>query len=77
MQRLSRREEEALQAIKEFFRDNKYPPTTRELSDMMGWSSSSTAHGYLDRLEKKGYIKRSESIPRGIKIMKEDDIYGE
>ncbi|WFR65500.1 hypothetical protein P9222_08625 [Paenibacillus amylolyticus] len=59
------------------FWDNKYPPTTRELSDMMGWSSSSTAHGYLDRLEKKGYIKRSESIPRGIKIMKEDDIYGE
>ncbi|QLG39413.1 MarR family transcriptional regulator [Paenibacillus sp. E222] len=77
MKRLSRREEEALQAIKEFFKDNRYPPTTRELGDMMGLTSSSTAHGYLDRLEKKGYIKRTESTPRGIKILMEDEIYGE
>lgn len=69
MQRLSRREEEALQAIKDYFRDNGYPPTTRELGDMMGVTSSSTAYAYLEQLEKKGYIQRRESIPRGIKIM--------
>ena len=53
MERLSRRQEEAFQAIKEYFRDNGYPPTSRELGDMMGIASSSTAHGYLERLEKK------------------------
>lgn len=69
MQRLSSREEEALQAIKDYFRDNGYPPTTRELGDMMGVTSSSTAYAYLEQLEKKGYIQRRESTPRGIKIM--------
>ncbi|NUU75007.1 LexA family protein [Paenibacillus xylanilyticus] len=77
MERLSRRQEEAFQAIKEYFRDNGYPPTSRELGDMMGIASSSTAHGYLERLEKKGYIKRTSSTPRGIKILKEVDYFGE
>jgi repressor LexA len=66
---LSLREEEALQAIKDYLHDNGYPPTTRELGDMLGLSSSSTAYGYLERLEKKGYIMRTEATPRGIKIM--------
>lgn len=75
MQKLTSKEEGALQAIKEYFHDNGYPPTARELADMLGVTSSSTAHGYLERLEKKGYIKRTESVPRGIKIL-EGDFYG-
>ncbi|MET3943177.1 SOS-response transcriptional repressor LexA [Paenibacillus sp. PvP094] len=77
MKGLSRREEEAFQAIKDYLHDNGYPPTNRELGDMMGIASSSTAHGYLERLEKKGYIKRTESTPRGIKILKEVGHYGQ
>ncbi|MEK4052642.1 winged helix-turn-helix transcriptional regulator [Paenibacillus sp. FSL F4-0087] len=76
MDKLSPREEEAMHALREYFRDNGYPPTARELGEMIGISSSSTAHGYLERLEKKGYIKRTESIPRGIKIL-EGDFYDE
>ncbi|MDK8193785.1 FaeA/PapI family transcriptional regulator [Paenibacillus sp. UMB7766-LJ446] len=75
MKKLTRREEEALGVIKDYFRDHGYPPTTRELGDMMGVTSSSTAYGYLKRLEKKGCIKRTTSTPRGIKIL-EGDRYG-
>ena len=76
MKKLTRREEEALGVIKDYFCDHGYPPTTRELGDMIGVTSSSTAHAYLERLERKGYIKRTESTPRGIKIL-EGDLYGE
>ncbi|MDK8193114.1 hypothetical protein QP794_23790 [Paenibacillus sp. UMB7766-LJ446] len=63
MNQLTTREEEALQAIKVYFQDHGYPPTTRELGDMMGLASSSTAYSYLDRLEKKGFITPARKHP--------------
>ncbi|KGP81931.1 MULTISPECIES: LexA family protein [Paenibacillus] len=72
MLQLTQREEEAFQAIKDYYRDNGYPPTTRELGDLLGLTSSSTAYSYLERLEKKGFITRKESIPRSIRILEQN-----
>ena len=35
-----------------------YPPTVREIGEGVGLSSSSTVHGHLSRLEKKGFIHK-------------------
>lgn len=46
-----------------------FPPTVRELMDGMGISSTSTISYYLDRLEEKGFIKRSTNKNRSIELV--------
>lgn len=52
------------------FTDNKgYPPSVREICDAVNLKSTSTVHGHLKRLEKKGFIKRDPTKPRALEIM--------
>ena len=37
-----------------------YPPSVREICEAVGLRSTSTVHGHLSRLEKKGYIRRNK-----------------
>lgn len=60
--------------IKKHLRDKGYPPSVREICLAVGLSSTSTVHGHLERLEKKGLIKRDPTKPRAIEIM-ENSIY--
>ena len=46
-----------------------YPPSVREICAKVGLSSTSTVHGHLSRLEKKGLIKRDPSKPRAIELL--------
>lgn len=46
-----------------------FPPTVREIAEMAGLSSASSAHHYLKQLEEKGYIRRREGSPRAIEIV--------
>lgn len=50
-----------------------YPPSVREIGEAVGLASSSTVHGHLARLEKKGFIKRDPTKPRAIEILHKDD----
>lgn len=34
-----------------------YPPSVREIGKAVGLSSTATVHGYLSKLDEKGYIK--------------------
>ncbi|WP_270773923.1 transcriptional repressor LexA [Weissella confusa] len=45
-----------------------YPPTVREIGVGVGLSSSSTVHGHLSRLEKKGFIHKDPDKPRAIDV---------
>ncbi len=45
-----------------------YPPSVREICEAVGLKSTSTVHGHLERLEKKGYIRRDPTKPRAIEI---------
>lgn len=60
-------------AIVEFIRHNVrtrgYPPSVREIGAAVGLKSSSTVHGYLKRLEEKGYIRRDPTKPRAVELM--------
>lgn len=40
-----------------------YPPTVREICGAVGLSSTSTVHGHINRLIKKGYLKRTRPSP--------------
>lgn len=45
-----------------------YPPTVREIGKAVALSSTSTVHGHLARLEKKGFILRDPTKPRAIEL---------
>jgi repressor LexA len=45
-----------------------YPPSVREICDATGLKSTSTVHGHLIRLEKKGLISRDSMKPRAISL---------
>lgn len=75
MTKLSKRQQEILDFIKNEVKTKGYPPSVREIGEAVGLASSSTVHGHLARLEKKGLIRRDPTKPRAIEILDaEDDI---
>lgn len=57
--------------IKAQIQEKGYPPSVREICAAVGLSSTSTVHGHLSRLEKKGYIRRDPTKPRAIELLKD------
>jgi len=71
--RISNRQQAILEFIKREVREKGYPPSVREIGEAVGLASSSTVHGHLDRLEKKGLIRRDPTKPRAIEILDDDN----
>ncbi|WAM34808.1 transcriptional repressor LexA [Caldicellulosiruptor morganii] len=71
---LTKKQQEILEFIKKRIKEKGYPPAVREICEATGLKSTSTVHGHLTRLEKKGYIRRDSSKPRAIEIV-DDDFY--
>ncbi|MDC3416299.1 transcriptional repressor LexA [Aquibacillus salsiterrae] len=69
MTNLSKRQQSILQYIREQVKEKGYPPSVREIGEAVGLASSSTVHGHLSRLEKKGYIRRDPTKPRAIELL--------
>ena len=57
--------------IKDQVQSKGYPPSVREICEAVGLKSTSTVHGHLERLEKKGYIRRDPTKPRAIELLKD------
>jgi repressor LexA len=66
---LTPRQRQILEYIHNYFRDKGYPPSVREICAATNLKSTSTVHGYLVQLEKKGYLKRDPQKPRAIEII--------
>lgn len=66
---LNHREEAILNVIIESVKQKGYPPSVREIGEVVGLSSSSTVHSYLKRLEQKGYLRRDPTKPRAIEVI--------
>jgi repressor LexA len=64
-----------LAVIKKNIRQKGYPPSVREIGQAVGLSSSSTVHGYLKKLEAKGYLRRDATKPRAMEVL--DDLEGD
>ena len=63
MQDLSEKQQQILDYMKNEVKEKGYPPSVREICDAVGLKSTSTVHGHLARLEKKGYIRRDKTKP--------------
>jgi repressor LexA len=46
------------------------PPTIREIAKELGFSSTGTVRDYLNILQKKGYLKRTNNKSRAIELLK-------
>ena len=66
---LSPKEQAILEAIKLNIKTKGYPPSIREIGQVIGLKSSSTVHTYLCRLEEKGFIHRNPTKPRAIEVL--------
>ncbi len=62
---------EILQFIYDTVADRGFPPTVREICSAVNLSSTSTVHGHLSRLERKGLIYKDATKPRAIEVTKE------
>lgn len=60
---------EVLEFLKSELYKKGYPPSVREICEAVGLKSTSTVHGHLERLEKKGLIRRDPTKPRAIEIL--------
>ncbi|HLQ70403.1 MAG TPA: transcriptional repressor LexA [Bacillota bacterium] len=69
MTKLSKRQQAIIDFIKKEVNNKGYPPSVREIAKAVNLASSSTVHGHLDRLEKKGYIRRDPTKPRAIEVL--------
>ncbi|MFD2728858.1 transcriptional repressor LexA [Enterococcus camelliae] len=68
VKRTENRQLEVLRFIHQRVSEKGYPPTVREIGEAVQLSSTSTVHGHLSRLEKKGYILRDPTKPRAIEL---------
>lgn len=57
-----------LEYIKKEVQVRGYPPSVREIGDAVGLKSTSTVHGHLVRLEKKGLLHRDSMKTRAMEI---------
>lgn len=73
MEKLTKRQGEILNFIKEYMVKYGYPPTVREIGSALGVSSPATIHAHLSNLETKGFIKKQESKNRAIELLVENE----
>lgn len=62
------RQMEVLRFIYQQVEERGFPPTVREIGEAVSLASTSTVHGHLSRLEKKGLITRDATKPRAIEL---------
>ena len=67
--RISAKQSEILDYIKEQILTKGYPPAVREICNAVNLKSTSSVHSHLETLEKNGYIRRDPTKPRAIEIV--------
>ena len=64
-------QEKILSYIQSAIETQGYAPSVREIGEAVGLSSTSTVHGHLRRLEKKGLLHRDAMKPRAMGLSRE------
>ena len=67
---LNKREKAILKYIEKEVATNGYPPSVREIGKAVGLKSTATVHGYISKLEEKGYVKKESQKGRTLKLLK-------
>ena len=66
--KITQKQLEILEYIKQQILERGYPPAVREICDAVHLESTSSVHSHLETLEKNGYIRRDPTKPRAIEI---------
>ena len=67
--RISKKQQEILDYIKNEILNRGFPPAVREICEAVLLKSTSSVHSHLEALEKNGYIRRDATKPRAIEIL--------
>lgn len=70
--RISAKQSEILEYIKDEILRKGYPPAVREICAAVNLKSTSSVHSHLETLEKNGYIRRDPTKPRAIEIIDDE-----
>ena len=71
---LTARQQKILDAIRTEIEQKGYPPSMRQIGDMVGLASLSSVTHQLGRLETMGYIRRDPKLPRAIEVLDENGV---
>jgi repressor LexA len=73
---LTLKQKKVYSAIELYIKSNGIPPTVREIGEMVGEKTPGAVQGILNRLERKGVIKRQEGMARSIQLVpQESELY--
>jgi len=70
--KITDKQREILEYIKETILGKGYPPAVREICEAVHLKSTSSVHSHLETLERNGYIRRDPTKPRTIEILDDD-----
>ena len=70
----NKREKAILSFIEKQINLYQYPPSVREIGKAVGLSSTATVHGYLAKLESKGYIRKESQKGRTLRVVQDDEV---
>ena len=70
---LTPRQRLVLDAIRDAVQARGYPPSMREIGELVGLTSPSSVAHQLSTLERKGYLRRDANRPRAIEVVHPDD----
>ncbi len=65
--KLTKRQKQVLDIIKQSIQERGYPPTLREIGAFMGIKSTNGVNDHLRALERKGYLKREDMKSRTLR----------
>ena len=66
---LTMRQKKILECIQRSISSNGYPPSMREIGDVVGLASLSSVTHQLSQLEKQGYLRRDPKRPRAMEVL--------
>lgn len=69
MQKLTKRQSEILEFLKDWITEHGYPPTRIEMAQTLGFKSPNAAEDHLKALTRKGAIEMIAGASRGIRIV--------
>lgn len=70
---LTPRQHRVLETIAAAIAERGYPPTMREIGEVVGLTSPSSVSHQLQALERKGYLRRDPKRPRAMEIVHPDE----
>lgn len=73
MSKLTKRQAEILEFLKDWIEEHGYPPTRIEIAQTLGFRSPNAAEDHLKALARKGAIEMISGASRGIRLIENTD----